>query len=104
MPKCCLTNYNIPHRPRIRKGENRTAGASEQSENRSVSTPVFKNDGVKRSRASVAAVMTAAMVAAGVAALTVLVIVVVAADVRVVAEISGQQRMDSRVGITADAA
>ena len=48
--------------------------------------------------------MAAAMVAAGVAALTVLVIVVVAADVRVVAEISGQQRMDSRVGITADAA
>ena len=48
--------------------------------------------------------MTAAMVAAGVAALTMLVIVVVAADVRVVAEISGQQRMDSRVGITADAA
>ena len=38
--------------------------------------------------------MTAAMVAAGVAALTMLVIVVVAADVRVVAEISGQQRMD----------
>lgn len=48
--------------------------------------------------------MTAAMVAAGVAALTMLVIVVVAADVRVVAEISGQQRMDSCVGITADAA
>ena len=48
--------------------------------------------------------MTAAMVAAGVAALTMLVIVVVAADVRVVAEISGQQRMDSRVGITADTA
>ena len=44
------------------------------------------------------------MVAAGVAALTMLVIVVVAADVRVVAEISGQQRMDSRIGITADAA
>ena len=51
-----------------------------------------------------AAVMTAAMVAAGVAALTMLVIVVVAADVRVVAEISGQQRMDSCVGITADTA
>ena len=47
--------------------------------------------------------MTAAMVAAGVAALTMLVIVVVAADVRVVAEISGQQRMDSCVGITANA-
>ena len=48
--------------------------------------------------------MTAAMGAAGVAALTMLVIVVIAADIRIVAEISGQQRMDSRVGITADAA
>ena len=48
--------------------------------------------------------MTAAMVAAGVAALTVLVVVVVAADIRIVAEISGQQRMDSRIGITADTA
>ena len=44
------------------------------------------------------------MVAAGVAALTVLVVVVIAADIRIVAEISGQQRMDSRVGITADTA
>lgn len=48
--------------------------------------------------------MAAAMVAAGVAALTVLVVVVIAADIRIIAEISGQQRMDSRVGITADAA
>ena len=48
--------------------------------------------------------MAAAMVAAGVAALAMLVVVVIAADIRIVAEISGQQRMDSRVGITADTA